>query len=183
MPQDLLLCSHIFMVFISFISPLYLSADHQTWLSLWFPVAIFYFSHLDFIKTSDTNQCLDQQMLLPTDTVSLWMSLLQGSGGRRGGEALRPVTQGQDMAEFGITKNRRRWRKKTKRIPEDDATDWPVVWKRFIAKSCCLQANVGPPIRGHWHMTSPGLKEGWSCLKVRGVGGVDCGWGLCVCGT
>lgn len=36
--------------------------------------------------------------LLPADFVSLWISLLQESGGGREGEALQPVTRGQDMS-------------------------------------------------------------------------------------
>lgn len=36
--------------------------------------------------------------LPPADFVSLWISLLQESGGGRGGEALQPVTRGQDVS-------------------------------------------------------------------------------------
>lgn len=73
------------------------------------------------------------------------------------------------MAGFWITnKEEEEERKPNVFLKMTPLTD--PLCERFIAKSRCLQAKVGPLIRGHWHMTSPGLEEGWSCQRPMGGG-------------
>lgn len=81
--------------------------------------------------------------------------------------------------DSGSQKKKKKERKPNVFLKMTPLTD--PLCERFIAKSRCLQAKVGPLIRGHWHMTSPGLEEGWSCQRPMGGGAGNGGREPCFC--